>query len=115
LDLVDAEWAGDALSDDDLYLPDEGADDSAAAAAAAAAGDGHGGTGDEDAGPVLTDGQGVTWSLSVPQHAVGGGVSGSGGGGGSGTDRNAAAPVLAMAGAGTAGVEGAGLGALAGL
>jgi len=109
LDLVDPAWAADALSDDDLYLPDDGADDAAAAAAAASAAQ-HaegGGMNEEEAGPVLTDGQGVTWSLSIPRQAIGANVLGSGGGGGSGTDRNTEAPVLAMAGAGVDGVGGA--------
>jgi len=66
LDLVDAEWAADALSDDDLCLPDEDAGDTAGTQQQAA----DDGEAEQDEA-VLTDGQGVTWVLSLPKHAPG--------------------------------------------
>ena len=71
LDIVDPEWAADSLSDDDLYLPDF------------AHADVHQTDADsEDASAVLTDAQGVTWSMSLSTNTAPTSMGGGGGGGG---------------------------------
>lgn len=71
LDIVDADWAASSLSDDDLYLPES------------AHADVHQTDADsEDASAVLTDAQGVTWSMSLASNTVATSSSSGGGGGG---------------------------------